>query len=90
MIVCDIPIDLREDDEEDAQEEVDNEEDRIYTHNLVGSTLKIFYDDQGEWYEGKITWFNSKMDKLRIYFEEDESDDYMNETEINGMDVILC
>ena len=30
------------------------------------------------------------MDKLRIYFEEDESDDYMNETEINGMDVILC
>ena len=37
-----------------------------------------------------ITWFNSKMDKLRIYFEEDESDDYMNETEINGMDVILC
>ena len=56
---------------------------------IILSIAVFFYDDQGEWYEGKITWFNSKMDKLRIYFEEDESDDYMNETEINGMDVIL-
>ena len=66
----------------------DLEEDRDLTHNLVGCTIKIFYDDQGEWFEGKITWFNNKMNKLRLYFP-DDSEDYISEEDINGMDILL-
>ena len=29
------------------------------------------------------------MGQVRIYFEEDDTDDYIEETEINGVDVIL-
>ena len=91
MVVADIPIDIEDMSNDEMSElEVDNEEDRDYNHNLVHSLIKIFYDDQGEWYEGKVTWFNRKMEKLRVYFEEDESDDYLKESEINGMDIILC
>ena len=104
MIVGDIPIDVVEeqlvvDNNEDNGEQettdelgmgMDSEEDRDYEHNLVGGTTKIFYDELGEWFEGKVTWLNRKMDKLRIYFAEDESDDYLKETGINGMDIVLC
>ena len=29
------------------------------------------------------------MGQVQIYFEEDDTDDYIEETEINGVDVIL-
>ena len=67
----------------------DDEEDRQLDHNLVGLKIRIFYDDQGKWYDGQITWFNKKMGQVRIYFEEDDTDDHIEETEINGVDVIL-
>ena len=57
-------------------------------HNLVGCTIKIFYDDMGEWFEGLITWFNRKMNKMRLYFP-DDSEDYISEDDINGMDILL-
>ena len=49
--------------------EFDEEKDRDYEHSLVGCRIRAFYDDQGDWFKGEITWFNKKMDKLRIYFE---------------------
>ena len=81
--------------DDDAEEEeddcvaIDDEEDRQLDHNLVGLKIRIFYNDQGKWYDGQITWFNKKMGQVRIYFEEDDTDDYIEETEINGVDVIL-
>ena len=94
IMVADIPIDIDDDDDKEVEEDVeiehDNEEDRSVTHNLVGAKIKIFYDDLGQWFEGEVKWFNTKMCKLRVHFEEDDSEDYLKESEINGIDIILC
>ena len=75
---------------EDLEElQIDEEEQRDFTHNLVGCTVRAFYGDEGGWFQGKIMWYNTKMDKLRVYYEEDGSDDYITVEEIDGVDIIL-
>ena len=36
-----------------------------------------------------ITWYATMLGKLRVFFEEDGSDDYISHEEINVIDVIL-
>ena len=74
---------------DDDDLELADEEDRTTEHNLVGCHLKVFYDDQADWFTGKIMWFNKKLNKRRIYFKEDDSGDYIYENNINGTDMIL-
>ena len=61
----------------------------IIKHNLVGCNIKILYEDLGGWFVGKIIWMNKRMNKFRVYFAEDDSEDYIGEDEINGMDIII-
>ena len=68
--------------------EMDNVELRDTGHNLVGCRIKALYD--GEWFKGEISWYAPAVGKLRVYFPEDESDDYIGPEEINGVDVIVC
>lgn len=75
--------------EDDMEEEVDEEEDRVFDHNLVGLRIKVFYDNLGDWFVGNVTWYNRKMKKLRLHFTTDDSDDYISEDMINGIDMIL-
>ena len=70
--------------------DVDEEAHRDTDHNLVGCTIKAFYPDEVGWYMGKITWYATMLGKLRVFYEEDESDDYISPDEINGIDIILC
>ena len=51
--------------------------------------IKVFYDDLGDWFVGNVTWYNRKMKKLRVHFTTDDSDDYISEDMINGVDIIL-
>ena len=69
--------------------DIDNDDNSDFVHNLVGCKIKIFYGDLGEWFVGNVTWFNKALQKLRIHFEEDDSDDYLCEDDINGMDILL-
>ena len=45
--------------------------------------------DLGGWFVGKIMWMNKRMNKFRVYFAEDDSEDYIGEDKINGMDIII-
>ena len=62
---------------------VDLAEERDYEHNLVRYNIRAFYE-VGRWYIGKVTWYNRKLEKVRIYYDEDETDD-----NINGIDITL-
>ena len=35
---------------------INEEEQRDFTHNLVGYTVRAFYEDQSGWFQGKIMW----------------------------------
>ena len=47
--------------------EVDLEDDRDYSHNLVGCKIRAFYDDQCDWFLCKITCYNTKMAKTESF-----------------------
>ena len=92
----DVSVDLSEGNETDLDENVDSEipedleVDRDESHNLVNCRLKVFYGDEGGWFEGKVMWYNKVLDKLRVYYSEDESDDYISPGDIDGTEIILC
>ena len=69
--------------------EVDLEDVRDNSHDLVGCKIRACYDDQCVWILGKITWYNTKTGKLRVYYEEDNSDDYITAEDINGVNMIM-
>ena len=75
---------------DDAEDDVDEEAYQGLNHNLVGCKITAFYPDEGGWFKGCIAWYNTQLCKLRVYFEEDSSDDYIAPDELNGVDVILC
>ena len=51
--------------------------------------ITAFYPDEGGWFKGCITWYNTQLCKLRD-FEEDGSNDYIAPDELNGVNVIFC
>ena len=77
-----------ESEEEDMDEEVevDEESERDYQHYMLGKQLSVFYDNV--WFTGNVSWFNKKMDKVRVAYE-DDTDDYISVAEIDGIEVIL-
>ena len=79
-------VDLGDDDEESLEE--DDETNLDVHHNLVGCTLSAYYPDEGGWFDGTVTWYNTRLEKLRVLFL-DESDDYIHIEEINGVDIML-
>lgn len=74
--------------EEEDGDNVDDERYRDMSHNLVGCTITALYPSEGGWFDGRVTWYNTSMGKLRVVFE-DESDDYIAPDDIDGIDVIL-
>ena len=70
----------------DGELEADVEDDRDYSHSYVGRMIKAIYDNG--WFTGNITWYNKKMQKLRVLYE-DETDDYLSLDEIDGVEIYL-
>ena len=66
--------------------EIDYESDRDLNHNLVGRKIKAIYGNG--WCTGSISWFNDKMQKLRVVFE-DGTDDYIYTEDIVGVEITL-
>ena len=73
----------------DAQDdeilEVDDELDQNFGHELVGNKFTVHYDYG--WFTGVASWFNVKLQKLRLSFD-DGSDDYISVDEVDGIDVM--
>ena len=65
--------------------EIDYESVRDLNHNLVGRKIKAIGNG---WYTGSRSWFNSKIKKLRLAFE-DGTDDYIFTEDIDGVEISL-
>ena len=65
--------------------EIDYESVRDLNHNLVGRKIKAIGNG---WYTGSISWFNSKIKKLCLAFE-DGTDDYIFTEDIDGVEISL-
>ena len=65
------------------------------TRSSIAITRKTFLitklrpEGEGDWFKGKMTWYNTKMEKLKIYDEEYDSGDYITEEELNRVDLIM-
>ena len=90
------PVDIieQEFDDEDSEDEedqylelddMDDEKDRLYNVNLVGRKVCGEYEGSG-WHTGTIRYYNSKLDKYLLVFE-DASEDMIKEDDINGIDM---
>ena len=66
-------------------EEEDNEDDRVYDENLVGTQVRGLYEGSG-WHTGTIEYYNSELDKYLVLFE-DESEDLIKVEDIDGVDI---
>ena len=66
--------------------EIDYESDRDLNRKLVGRKTKAIYDNG--WYTRSISWFDNKMQKLRVVFE-DGTDDYISTEDIDGVEISL-
>ncbi len=86
ILLCDT-IDVEEEVDDDHLP-LDDERYRDTNHNLVGLQISAFYPDEGGWFDGTITWYNTQMGRLRVQYI-DGTDDYIPPEDINGVDVIL-
>ena len=66
-------------------EDEDDEDDRIYDDNLVGTQIRGHYEGSG-WHTGTIEYYNSELDKYLVLFE-DESEDLIKVEDIDGVDI---
>ena len=64
----------------------DDEKDRLYDLQLVGKKIRGEYEGSG-WHTGEIKYYNVKLDKYLLLFE-DGSSDLIKEGEIDGVE--LC
>ena len=53
--------------DESTELAVDEEAYRDKNHNLVGCKVKVFYPDEGGWFEGIISWYATSLGKLRVF-----------------------
>ena len=68
-------------------EEVDDEDDRLYDVNLVGTQIRGLYEGSG-WNTGTIKYYNSKLDKYLLWFD-DGSDDLIREEDIDDVELFF-
>ncbi len=52
----------------------------------MSRTVRAHYDNG--WFDGKVAWFNTKMNKFRVLYS-DETDDYIEMEAIDGVEIIL-
>ena len=76
---------LEQPEEAAAEGLIDSVEDRLYDHPHVGKRIRALYD--AGWAEGTVTWLNTIIG-LRVEYE-DDSEDYIKESEINGVDIFF-
>ena len=67
--------------------EIDDENDRVYNVNLVGSKIRGLYEGSG-WNTGTIKYYNSKLDKYLLGFD-DGSDDLIREEDIDDVELFF-
>ena len=67
------------------KEDCDDENDRLYNVKLVGTKIRGLYEGSG-WSTGTIKYYNSKIDKYLVEFD-DKSTDLIKEEEIDGIEI---
>ena len=75
---------IRDTNDEDL--DIDYESDLKLNHILVSRGIKSVYDNG--WFTGTITWFNSKLQKVLVVFE-DGTADYISNEDIDGVGISL-
>ena len=74
-------------DMDDQNMEIDDENDRVYNVNLVGTKIRGLYEGSG-WNTGTIKYYNSKLDKYLLGFD-DGSDDLIREEDIDDVELFF-
>ena len=69
-----------------AEERVDVDENRTYSHSLVGRKIRGLYEEG--WCEGVIDYFNTRLGQYHIHFPE-SGEDYVTESDIDGVGMVL-
>jgi len=64
----------------------DNPEDRSEDDELIGREIKALYEN--DWYKGEIRYFNSRIGKYKVRFN-DGDEDFVGIDEIDGVEVVL-
>lgn len=64
----------------------DNPEDRSEDDELIGREIKALYENG--WYKGEIRYFNSRIGKYKVRFN-DGDEDFVGIDEIDGVEVVL-
>ena len=72
---------------DDQNMEIDDENDRVYNVNFVGNKIRGLYEGSG-WNTGTIKYYNSKLDKYLLAFD-DGSDDLFREEDIDDVEFSL-
>ncbi len=67
------------------QDEEDDELDRNFEPQFVGKKFNVHYDYGC--FVGVASWFNVKLQKLRLSFD-DRSDDYIAVDEVDGIEIM--
>ena len=75
-----------EEPEDEGNEWLDNEMDRVCDDELCGRKVKALYPNG--WSTGIIEYFNTNMNKYRVNYP-DKSDDYIGVEDIDGIEVVL-
>ena len=67
-------------------ERIDKEDDRTTNHELIGKQIRGHYETG--WHVGRIEYFNRSLEEFHVLFD-DGSEDYIKETDIDGVEIIL-
>ena len=49
----------------------------------------MYNEEEGGWCEGRITYYNKNLDKLRVGYD-DDSEDFISPRDIDGIEIVLC
>ena len=69
----------------DDEIENDDANDRDYDHPSVGRNIKALYE--AGWQVGTVQYYNKQMKKMHVSYS-DNTEDYMDDTEIDGIEVM--
>ena len=66
---------------------MDLPKDRTYSGILVGKKIRGLYHDG--WHVGVINYYNTKLQEYHIEFDDSTEDDYIKESDIDGIEMII-
>ena len=49
-------------------------ENAVYNESIVGSRIRVFWDGEDEWFQGKVIRFNSRTQKHSILYDDGDTE----------------